>query len=92
MDLIQWTVRNSHRLDVPLDPLNDRFKRRQALIVLPYDELPMWKWNLNPYSLDGGNGGPQRRRRRVPPAAVLDGPVSSVDCGIEEPSASQVLR
>ncbi len=57
MDLVQWTVSNSHRADVPIDPLNDRFKRRQALIVLPYDELPMSKWNGNPYNLDGGNGG-----------------------------------
>jgi hypothetical protein len=57
MDLVKWSVRNSHRLDVPIDPLPDRFQRRQALIVLPYDELPMFKWNGNPYSLDGGNGG-----------------------------------
>jgi hypothetical protein len=57
IDQIQWTVRNSHRLDVPIDPLNDRFKRRQALLVLPYDELPMSKWNGNPYNLDGGNDG-----------------------------------
>ncbi len=57
MDTIEWTVANSHRLDVPVDPMNDRFKRRQALIVLPYDELPMTKWNGNPYNLDGGNGG-----------------------------------
>ena len=57
MDQIQWTVRNSHRLDVPVDPMVDRQKRRQALIVLPYDELPMSKWNGNPYNLDGGNGG-----------------------------------
>jgi hypothetical protein len=57
MDTITWTVRNSQRLDVPVDPLNDRFNRRQALIVLPYDEIPMWKWNGNPYTLDGGNGG-----------------------------------
>ena len=57
LDQIQWTVRNSHRLDVPMDPLPDRHKRRQALIVLPYDELPMSKWNGNPYSLDGGDGG-----------------------------------
>ena len=57
MDTIEWTVRNSHRLDVPIDPMSDRFKRRQALIVLPYDELPMSKWNGNPYALDGGNGG-----------------------------------
>jgi hypothetical protein len=57
MDLVQWTVENSHRHDVPIDPLSDRFKRRQALVVLPYDELPMSKWNGNPYNLDGGNGG-----------------------------------
>lgn len=57
MDQIEWTVTNSHRLDVPIDPLSDRFNRKQALIVLPYDELPMSKWNGNPYRLDGGNGG-----------------------------------
>lgn len=57
MDQIDWTVKNSHRQDVPLDPFNDRHKRPQALIVLPYDELPMSKWNGNPYNLDGGNGG-----------------------------------
>lgn len=57
MDLIEWTVTNSHRLDVPMDLLADRFKRQQALIVLPYDELPMTKWNGNPYRIDGGNGG-----------------------------------
>ncbi len=57
MDLIQWTVKNSDRLDVPMDPMSDRFKKAQALIVLPYDELPMSKWNGNPYNVDGGNGG-----------------------------------
>jgi hypothetical protein len=57
MDQIEWSVTNSHRLDVPIDSLADRFKRPQALIVLPYDELPMSKWNGNPFSLDGGNGG-----------------------------------
>ncbi|HEX4946122.1 MAG TPA: hypothetical protein VFZ34_05645 [Blastocatellia bacterium] len=57
MDQIAWTVKNSHRQDVPIDPLSDRFRRKQALIVLPYDELPMSKWNGNPYNLDGGNGG-----------------------------------
>ncbi len=57
LDQIDWTVKNSQRQDVPRDPLSDRFKRQQALIVLPYDELPMSKWNGNPYNLDGGNGG-----------------------------------
>ena len=57
MDTVQWTVANSHRLDVPIDTSPDRQGRRQALVVLPYDELPMSKWNGNPYNLDGGNGG-----------------------------------
>jgi len=57
MDTIDWTVTNSERLDVPIDPMSDRFGHRQALIVLPYDELPMSKWNGNPFILDGGNGG-----------------------------------
>ncbi len=57
LDQIDWTVKNSHRQDVPMDPANDRHNRKQALIVLPYDELPMSKWNGNPYNLDGGNGG-----------------------------------
>ena len=57
MDLVEWPVENSHRLDLPMDPLNDRFRRRQSLTVLPYDELPMTKWNGNPYLVDGGAGG-----------------------------------
>jgi hypothetical protein len=56
-DTIGWTVTNSQRQDVPIDSLSDRFGRKQALIVLPYDELPMSKWNGNPYMLDGGDGG-----------------------------------
>ena len=57
MDQIEWSVRNSQRLDIPIDPLADRFGQHQSLIVLPYDELPMSKWNGNPYSLDGGGNG-----------------------------------
>jgi hypothetical protein len=57
LDTIDWTVRNSQRRDVQVDPMSDRFGHRQALTVLPYDELPMSKWNGNPYNLDGGNGG-----------------------------------
>jgi hypothetical protein len=57
MDLVAWTITNSGRQDVPVDPMSDRFKRRQALIVLPHDELPMLKWNGNPYTMDGGSAG-----------------------------------
>ncbi len=57
MDLISWSVANSDRLDLEHDPLADRQGRGQSLAVLPYDELPIMKWNGNPYRLDGGNGG-----------------------------------
>ena len=57
MDLISWQAVNSHRLDVALDTLADRFGRRQSLAVLPVDERPMMKWNGNPYIVDGGDGG-----------------------------------
>ncbi len=57
MDQIEWAVKNSVRNDVPRDDYADRHKRAQALTVLPYSELPMHKWNGNPYQLDGGNGG-----------------------------------
>jgi hypothetical protein len=57
LDQIEWTVTNSHRADVPRDLLADRFGKSQSLSVLPYDELPMTKWNGIPYRLDGGTGG-----------------------------------
>jgi hypothetical protein len=57
MDQIEWNVRNSIRADVPIDPMADRQGRHQALVVLPYDELPMTKWNGNPFNLDGGVDG-----------------------------------
>ncbi len=57
MDQIEWTVKNSERNDVIGDVYADRHGHAQALTVLPYRELPMHKWNGNPYQLDGGNGG-----------------------------------
>ncbi|PYV12909.1 MAG: hypothetical protein DMG07_15990 [Acidobacteria bacterium] len=57
IDLVSWTIVNSHRLDLAVDPASDRFRRRQALSVLAPDERPMLKWNGNPYELDGGGGG-----------------------------------
>ena len=60
--------------------------------MLPYDELPMSKWNGNPYNLDGGNEGRSEddgayyllpgTGRPVPPAdygvaSMLSGPLVS---------------
>jgi hypothetical protein len=57
MDQISWTVVNSLRSDIRVNSFTDRFKRDQLLSVLSYAELPMTKWNGNPYQMDGGNGG-----------------------------------
>ncbi len=57
MSLVDWPVRNSHRLDVRFQNEADRFGRPQMISVLPPDESPVGKWNKNPYRADGGGGG-----------------------------------
>ncbi len=57
VDLVDWTVLNSPRGDVPLDGGKDRFGKSQTTILLPADERPVMKWNGNPFVVDGGNGG-----------------------------------
>ena len=57
MDLINWPVENSHRLDITLDAERGRFGELQSLSVLPYDELAISKWNGNPYRVDSTTNG-----------------------------------
>lgn len=57
MDLIDWTVKNSHRTDIEIDPESGRFGELQSLEVLPADERAIMKWNGNPYRLDAGSNG-----------------------------------
>jgi hypothetical protein len=57
METIGWTVKNSHRHDIVWASTIDRFGHREALTLLPPDELPVMKWNSNPFVVDGGSGG-----------------------------------
>lgn len=57
MDLITWSVKNSGRQDLQLEPGADRFGQRQAAVVLAPDERAVMRWNANPFRLDGGDGG-----------------------------------
>ncbi len=57
VDTIEWTVKNSHRKDVVMDSGVDRFEHAQSRTLLPPDELPVMKWNSNPFVVDGGSGG-----------------------------------
>jgi hypothetical protein len=55
LDLVSWTVRNSHRRD--LESLAPNFRHQSTKTVLPPDERPMSKYNSNALRLDGGSDG-----------------------------------
>lgn len=57
LDLINWTVKNSHRQDIVL--LEENFRRQTTQEVLPPDELPIRRHNGNRFGLDGGRDGSQ---------------------------------
>ena len=55
LDLIQWTVHNSHRRDINL--LAPNFRNQTTEDVLPPDELKISRHNANRFVLDGGSNG-----------------------------------
>ena len=55
LDMVDWTVRNSHRQD--LTRLDPNFRHQQTRELLPLDERRMTRWNGQPFILDGGSGG-----------------------------------
>ena len=55
LDMIGWSVQNSHRKD--LEFLAPNFRNQTISKVLPPDERPMSKYNGNHFRLDGGEGG-----------------------------------
>ncbi|MCK3682822.1 hypothetical protein [Maribellus sp. YY47] len=55
LDLINWTVNNSHRKDIQLIPEN--FREQTIAEVLPPDELRISRHNANRFDLDGGSDG-----------------------------------
>jgi len=59
-DLRDWLVDNSHRLDAEPDK-PDRHQDPQFKTVLPYDEIPIQRWDHNPYGVKGGGDGSSRK-------------------------------
>jgi hypothetical protein len=57
MDIVAYTMKNSHRADVEKVEGKDRHGRAEFKTLLPADERPVMKWNGNPFVIDGGNGG-----------------------------------
>ena len=57
VDLVNWTMQNSHRWDIQRDMMVDRGGRQQAARPIPSPESNISRWNTNPKQLDAGNGG-----------------------------------
>jgi len=55
LDMISWSVQNSHRKDIEL--LEPNFRDQTTREVLPPDERPMSKYNGNGFRMDSGEGG-----------------------------------
>ena len=55
LDLVHWTVTNSHRKDIEM--IEPNFRNQTLTEVLPPDELPINRHNANRFQLDGGDGG-----------------------------------
>ncbi len=56
-DTISWTVKNSHRADLGIDPRRGRLGEKQTRRVVPPNERPVMKWNGSPFQSDGGEDG-----------------------------------
>ncbi len=54
MDLIEYTITNSHRLDIKKLPPN--FRNQTTTEVLPPDEKPIYKHNTNTFIIDRKGG------------------------------------
>lgn len=57
LDLRNFAVRNSHRADVIVNPLNSRHGQRTLVLPVPIDERVPEKWNHDPYVADDGGDG-----------------------------------
>jgi len=55
LDMIDWTVSNSHRQDITRKKPN--FRHQQLEELLPPYERRITRWNGQPFVLDGGSGG-----------------------------------
>lgn len=57
LDMINWTMNNSQRWDLPKDQMDDRFGKAQSIRPIPTPERAVSKWNNNNYRYDQGAGG-----------------------------------
>ena len=59
IDLVNWTMENSHRWDLQIEKGVDRFQNMQSTRPVPTPEANVWRWNTNPRQLNVGLQGLQ---------------------------------
>jgi hypothetical protein len=57
VDLIDWSIQNSHRWDLQEDPMVGRGGDKQATRPIPIPESGISRWNTNPRKFDTGRKG-----------------------------------
>ena len=57
IDLVNWTMENSHRWDLPKDQLVSRSGKLQSTKPIPTPESNISRWNTNPKHFDAGDDG-----------------------------------
>lgn len=57
LDLVCYTVKNSQRVDLKLDPVRNISGKLELAEVLPIKERRVSKWDGNPFEIDGGADG-----------------------------------
>lgn len=57
LDLIGWSMTNSHRWDLIKDELTGRGGTIQATRRIPTPETGIWRWNTSPFNFDVGSKG-----------------------------------
>jgi hypothetical protein len=55
LDLVDWTISNSHRKDI--EPIEPNFRKQTIKEVLPASELRISRHNANRFDLDSGGEG-----------------------------------
>ena len=57
LELIDWPVTNSHRVDIRYSRSLSRFETPQALNLIPANERRQLRWNADPYDVTDGGAG-----------------------------------
>jgi hypothetical protein len=59
LNLINWTMENSHRWDLQHDMMAGRFDAHLSVKPIPTPESNVSRWNTNPRQLNSGLNGTQ---------------------------------